>query len=60
MVQETDIIHIDEHLKVKEASVPGPHGARTVALTIDDDVHVEEQKRKREKFGEDGHVKSAC
>ena len=34
MVQETDIIRVDEHLKVKEASVPGPNGVQGVVLEI--------------------------
>ncbi|XVE95632.1 hypothetical protein REPUB_Repub02eG0115000 [Reevesia pubescens] len=42
-VQETDIVHVDEHLKVKEAIVPGPHGPRAVLLEIEDDVHIDKE-----------------
>ena len=55
MVQETDIIKVDEHLTVKEAIVPGPHGEQAVVLFVDDDVHIQEEIRKNEKFGQ-GHL----
>ncbi|KAL6311143.1 hypothetical protein AAG906_025692 [Vitis piasezkii] len=55
MVQETDIIKVDEHLTVKEAIVPGPHGEKAVVLFVDDDVHIQEEIRKNEKFGQ-GHL----
>ncbi|XP_059631658.1 protein TRACHEARY ELEMENT DIFFERENTIATION-RELATED 7A-like [Cornus florida] len=58
-VQETDIIRADEHLKIKEAIVQGPHGQEAVVLSIDDDVHVDEVIRKNEVFGEGMHAKSA-
>ncbi|KAL3504287.1 hypothetical protein ACH5RR_034128 [Cinchona calisaya] len=41
-VQETEIINIDEHLKVKEATVEGPRGPKTVVQSVEDDVHVNE------------------
>lgn len=60
MVQETDIVHVDEHLKVREEIVQGPHGSQAVVLSIEDDVHIDEEIRKNERFGEGGmHVKSA-
>ncbi|RVW32552.1 hypothetical protein CK203_093727 [Vitis vinifera] len=55
MVQETDIIKVDEHLTVKEAIVPGPHEEQAVVLFVDDDVHIQEEIRKNEKFGQ-GHL----
>ncbi|KAJ9675169.1 hypothetical protein PVL29_024211 [Vitis rotundifolia] len=55
MVQETDIKKVDEHLTVKEAIVPGPHGEQAVVLFLDDDVHIQEEIRKNEKFGQ-GHL----
>ncbi|GFY85631.1 tracheary element differentiation-related 7 [Actinidia rufa] len=58
-VQETDIIHVDEHLKVKEVVVPCPHGSQTVVLSIEEDVHIDDERRKNEKVGEGMHVKSA-
>ncbi|KAL6218098.1 PREDICTED: uncharacterized protein LOC101295780 [Fragaria vesca subsp. vesca] len=54
-VQETDIIHVDGHEKVKEDIVEGPHGSKAVLLTIDDDIHVDEEIRKNERSGKDGH-----
>ncbi|KAF5725283.1 tumor necrosis factor ligand superfamily member 6 [Tripterygium wilfordii] len=53
-IEEAELVHVDEHLKVKEAIVEGPHGAQAVVLEIDDDVHADEMIRKGEKLG---HVK---
>ncbi|KVH99644.1 hypothetical protein Ccrd_022124 [Cynara cardunculus var. scolymus] len=39
-----DTVHVDEHLKVKENILEGPNGTKTVAITIDDDLHVHENK----------------
>lgn len=58
MVQETEIIHFDEHRKVQEAVIPGPHGPKAVILSIEEDVHLDEEVRKKEKFGEELHAKS--
>ncbi|WCJ43426.1 tracheary element differentiation-related 6 [Euphorbia peplus] len=52
-----EIVRIDEHLKVKEAIVEGPHGPQAVVLEIQDDVHVEEVIHKDEKFGK-AHVEN--
>ncbi|EEF36238.1 protein TRACHEARY ELEMENT DIFFERENTIATION-RELATED 6 [Ricinus communis] len=56
-VQETDVIQVDEHLKVKEAIVEGPNGPQSVVLQIEDDVHVNEviKKQKEENFGDGLH-----
>ncbi|KAM5562448.1 protein TRACHEARY ELEMENT DIFFERENTIATION-RELATED 7A [Rosa sericea] len=55
-VQETDFIHVDEHEKVKEDIVEGPHGSKAMLLTIDDDIHVDEEIiSKNERSGKDGH-----
>ncbi|KAK9944072.1 hypothetical protein M0R45_009656 [Rubus argutus] len=51
--EETDIIHVAEHEKVKEDIVEGPHGSKAVALTIEDDIHGDEEIRKNERFGKD-------
>ncbi|KAG6626072.1 hypothetical protein CIPAW_15G021500 [Carya illinoinensis] len=58
-VQETELIHFDEERKVKEAIVPGPFGSKSVLLTIEDDVHIDEIIRKNEQVGEGLHDKSA-
>ncbi|KAE8100469.1 hypothetical protein FH972_018365 [Carpinus fangiana] len=58
-VQETEVIHFDEHRKVNEVIVPGPHGPHAVILSVEDDVHIDEVIRKDEKFGEGLHAKSA-
>ncbi|KAJ4838049.1 hypothetical protein Tsubulata_029671 [Turnera subulata] len=52
--QETDIVRLDEHLKVKEAIVPGPHGPHAVVLEVEDDIHADEIIRKNEKVGQGG------
>lgn len=48
-MEETKIVNIDEHLKFKEAIVQGPHGPKTVVLSIEDDVHVNEVDSKKSK-----------
>ncbi|KAK4484604.1 hypothetical protein RD792_007191 [Penstemon davidsonii] len=58
IVQETDKIKIDDHVKVQEAIVPGPHGSKMVVLTIDEDVHIEEEIKKNEVVGQSSHAKS--
>jgi preprotein translocase subunit YajC len=44
--QETDIIHIDEHKKGNETIVSGPFGQQAIEILVEDDVHVDEEKRK--------------
>ncbi|KAF5197009.1 leucine-rich repeat extensin-like protein [Thalictrum thalictroides] len=48
VVQKSEVINVDEHLKVHEAIAPGPHGTQAVVLTIEEDVHVQEQIKKNE------------
>ncbi|KAL7599684.1 hypothetical protein Lser_V15G24387 [Lactuca serriola] len=57
MAEKTEMVHIDEHLKVRENVVQGPNGMKAVAITIDDDLHVdeEEESRKKEKLGKEHH-----
>lgn len=57
--QEADNVRVDEHVKIKEDIVEGPHGTKAVVLTIEDDVHIQEDIRKNEKFGGGMHAKSA-
>ncbi|CAN0921496.1 hypothetical protein LINGRAHAP2_LOCUS32624 [Linum grandiflorum] len=46
---EMDMIHVDEHVRVKEAIVPGPDGRPgMVVLEIDDDLHFDEVVKKDE------------
>lgn len=54
-IEETEIIHIDEHRKIKEAIVEGPHGScQTVVLSVEDDIHVNEEIIRSEKIEEKG------
>ncbi|PIA41807.1 hypothetical protein AQUCO_02200321v1 [Aquilegia coerulea] len=57
VVQKSDVINVDEHLKVHEAIAPGPNGTQSVILTIEDDVHVQEQIKKNEVSREGFHAK---
>lgn len=48
-VKETDIIHVDEHKKIEEQIIEGPHGkVEAVVLSVEDDIHVDEDIRKNE------------
>ncbi|XVF64407.1 hypothetical protein PTKIN_Ptkin09bG0166700 [Pterospermum kingtungense] len=58
-VQEADAVHVDEHLKVKKAIVPGPHGPQAVLLEIEDDVHIDEQIAKTERIKQGSNLHSA-
>lgn len=40
---------VDEHMKVHEDVVTRPDGTKAVILTIDEDVHIDEEIVKREK-----------
>lgn len=53
---------IDQHLKIKEAIIPGPHGPQTVILSVEDDIHIQEDIRKNETSVGQGHshIKSAA
>ncbi|CAI9784331.1 unnamed protein product [Fraxinus pennsylvanica] len=59
IIQETDKVRIDEHVRVHEDIVPGPHGTKNVILTIDDDVDIEEEIKKNEVVGKSSNMKSA-
>ncbi|CAI0395982.1 unnamed protein product [Linum tenue] len=48
---EVDLIHVDEHARVKEAVVPGC----AVVLEIEEDLHVDEVVRKDDEVGAAGH-----
>lgn len=58
-VQETEIVHLDEHKKIKGAVVGGPHGViDTVALSVEDDIHIDKDIKRNEKVGE-GHASTS-
>ncbi|CAL1362905.1 unnamed protein product [Linum trigynum] len=48
---EVDLIHVDEHARVKEAVVPGS----AVVLEIEEDLHVDEVVRKDDEVAAAGH-----
>lgn len=59
--EEAEVIRFDEHRRVKEEIVEGPYGTEAVVLSIEDDVHIEEEVKKAEKFekvGEGSHIKN--
>ncbi|MBA0735265.1 hypothetical protein Gogos_019129 [Gossypium gossypioides] len=60
-VQKTEILSIDEHVKVQEAIVPGPHGAQNAVLLVEDDIRIDEEIKKNKKTSEGllhSHLKS--
>lgn len=48
LIQERKDIDVDEHLKVQEMIVRGPHGPKKVLVSMEDDVHVHEDVHKNE------------
>ncbi|PHU14521.1 hypothetical protein BC332_15726 [Capsicum chinense] len=43
MVEETEVKHIEENMKVKENIVNGPHGRpESVVLSVEEDLHVDD------------------
>lgn len=58
MVQETEVVDIDEHMKVHEAIVPGPHGQQVVVLAVEDDIRIHEEIKKNEVVDEGRHTRS--
>lgn len=43
IVEEKEVKHIDDHRKIKEAIVEGPHGKlETVVLSVEEDLHEED------------------
>ncbi|XP_039041617.1 proline-rich receptor-like protein kinase PERK10 [Hibiscus syriacus] len=62
MVQKAEIINIDEHVKVQEAIVPGPHGEQNTVLFIEGDIHIDEEIKKNKNISEGiphSHLKSS-
>ncbi|KAI3820389.1 hypothetical protein L1987_07935 [Smallanthus sonchifolius] len=58
--EKNEMVHVDEHLKVSENILQGPNGMKTVAITIDDDLHVHEEDEAitNEKLGKGGGTTS--
>nr|C1PGW0.1 RecName: Full=Protein TRACHEARY ELEMENT DIFFERENTIATION-RELATED 6 [Zinnia elegans]BAH57853.1 tracheary element differentiation-related 6 [Zinnia elegans] len=52
-IEKNEMVHVDQHLQVHENILQGPNGMKTVAITVDDDLHVhdEEECVKNEKLG---------
>ncbi|KAI3717962.1 hypothetical protein L1987_69917 [Smallanthus sonchifolius] len=52
-----EMVHVDEHLKVRENIVQTPNGMKAVSITVDDDLHVDEEQEsmKNEKIGKNLH-----
>lgn len=48
MVRKAENVHIDEHRTVKENIIQGPHGTENVMLSVEDDIHIEEDIKKSE------------
>ncbi|WZZ63582.1 hypothetical protein YC2023_074952 [Brassica napus] len=46
---KSEIVRVDEHYKMNEAIVEGPHGPEAVVLSVEDDVHIEDLVKKGEK-----------
>ncbi|KAJ8424561.1 hypothetical protein Cgig2_013208 [Carnegiea gigantea] len=47
-VQKTEDIDVDEHRKVQEMVLPGPHGPKTMVLSVEDEVRVHDKVSKHE------------
>ncbi|PIN10878.1 hypothetical protein CDL12_16527 [Handroanthus impetiginosus] len=48
MEKETDIIHADEHFRVKKDVMKGPHGSEAVVVSIEKDKRFDEEIIKNE------------
>ncbi|KFK24286.1 hypothetical protein AALP_AAs62367U000400 [Arabis alpina] len=58
--EKTETVRVDEHFKMKESIVEGPHGSEAVVISVEDDVHIEDMTRKGEKeVGKDGTIGSS-
>ncbi|XP_020094929.1 wiskott-Aldrich syndrome protein homolog 1-like [Ananas comosus] len=51
-VEEDKVVSSEDHVHVHETVVPGPHGEQLVALCIDEDIKLQEVKRKHEAIAE--------
>lgn len=48
VVAETDVVHVEDHVRVHEDILPGPHGEHIVVLSIDEDLRVNEEIKRAE------------
>ncbi|KAK9740920.1 hypothetical protein RND81_03G071100 [Saponaria officinalis] len=48
LVHERKDVDVDEHLKVQELVLPGPHGPKTMVISVEDEVRVHEDVHKDE------------
>ncbi|MCE5167529.1 hypothetical protein HAX54_008451 [Datura stramonium] len=56
IVEEKEVKHIDDHLKIKEAIVEGPHGKlETVVLSVEEDLHEKDDIVRTKKELEEVH-----
>ncbi|KAK4340916.1 hypothetical protein RND71_039417 [Anisodus tanguticus] len=56
IVEEKEVKHIDDHLKIKESIVEGPHGKlETVVLSVEEDLHKEDDIVRTKKELEKAH-----
>ncbi|KAJ4917283.1 tracheary element differentiation-related 6 [Raphanus sativus] len=56
---KSEIVRVDEHYKMNEAIVEGPHGPEAVVLSVEDDVHIEDLVKREKMVGKDGLVGSS-
>lgn len=51
MVDKTETISTDEHVKIQEAIVPGPHHQQAVILSLEEDVCIQEKIKENDMTG---------
>ncbi|KAK4370488.1 hypothetical protein RND71_009963 [Anisodus tanguticus] len=63
LVEETEVKHIDENMRVKENIVKGPHGRpESVVLSVEEDMHLDDdiiRKKKELKAQNNMHAQSS-
>ncbi|WMV26626.1 hypothetical protein MTR67_020011 [Solanum verrucosum] len=56
LVEEKEVKHIDDHVKIKEAIVEGPHGKlETIVLSVEEDLHEQDDIVRTKKELEEVH-----
>ncbi|KAM3361083.1 hypothetical protein P3S68_015937 [Capsicum galapagoense] len=56
LVEEKEVKHIDDHLKIKEAIVEGPHGKlETIVLSVEEDLNEKDDIVRTKKELEEVH-----